>query len=83
MNGRLRPPIGGLPQYRSVTGFHVEDFDQESHIRWTIERTRVATECGDRPFGSVLLHDDSIILADLNRGLTEDELVFSPVEFDG
>ena len=51
-----------------------EDFDHESHIRRTFELAREAADRGDRPFGSVLVHDDSVIMADSNRVVTEDDI---------
>ena len=43
-------------------------------MRRTFELAREATERGDRPFGSVLVRDDSVIMADSNRVLTADDI---------
>ena len=51
-----------------------EDFDHESHMRRTFGLAREAADRGDRPFGSVLVRDDSVIMADSNRVVTEDDI---------
>ena len=51
-----------------------EDFDHESHMRRTFGLARAAADRGDRPFGSVLVREDSVIMADSNRVVTEDDI---------
>ena len=38
------------------------------------DRARAATERGDRPFGSVLVRDDTVVMAESNRVVTESDL---------
>ena len=51
-----------------------EDFDHESHMQRAFELAREAAERGDRPFGSVLVRDDELVLTDSNRVRTEDDV---------
>lgn len=51
-----------------------DDFDHDSHLRRTFALAREAAERGDRPFGSVLVRDDAVTMADSNRVLTEDDI---------
>jgi tRNA(Arg) A34 adenosine deaminase TadA len=52
----------------------VEDFDHESHMREAIVLARDAMERGDRPYGSVLVRDDSVVMAESNRVYTADDI---------
>ncbi|WP_241430341.1 MULTISPECIES: nucleoside deaminase [Halococcus] len=51
-----------------------DDFDHESHMRRAFELAREATDRGDRPYGSVLVRDDTVVMVDSNRVLTEDDV---------
>lgn len=51
-----------------------DSFDHESHMTRAIELAREAVDRGDRPFGSVLVRDDEIIMEDSNRVVTEDDI---------
>lgn len=57
-----------------MTDPHFDDFDHDSHMRKTFELAREAAARGDRPFGSVLVRDDTIVMADSNRVLTENDI---------
>jgi tRNA(Arg) A34 adenosine deaminase TadA len=49
-------------------------FDHEAHMTAAIDLAREAAERGDRPFGSVLVRDDEIVMRESNRVLTEDDI---------
>lgn len=51
-----------------------DDFDHESHIRRAIALAREAVDRGDRPFGSVLARDDTVVMAASNRVNTENDV---------
>ena len=51
-----------------------DDFDHESHIRRAIALAREAVDRGDRPFGSVLVRDDAVVMAASNRVNTENDV---------
>jgi len=51
-----------------------EAFDHEAHMRRALDLAREAAERGDRPFGSVLVRDDAVVMAESNRVLTEDDV---------
>ncbi|QLD86450.1 nucleoside deaminase [Natronomonas halophila] len=51
-----------------------ETFDHEAHMGAAIDLAREAAERGDRPFGSVLVRDDEIVMRESNRVLTEDDI---------
>jgi tRNA(Arg) A34 adenosine deaminase TadA len=57
-----------------VTDLNFDDFDHDSHMRSAFELAREAIDRGDRPFGSVLVHDDTVIAADSNHVLTENDI---------
>ena len=57
-----------------MTGPSFDDFDHEAHMRRAFELAREATNRGDRPYGSVLIRDDAVVMADSNRVLTEDDV---------
>jgi tRNA(Arg) A34 adenosine deaminase TadA len=57
-----------------VTDADFDDFDHESHMQRAFDLAREATERGDRPFGSVLVRDDEIVMKDSNHVLTEDDV---------
>ena len=52
----------------------IENFDHESHVRRAIGLAREAADRGDRPFGSVLVREDEIVMAESNRVVTEDDI---------
>ncbi|WP_247002384.1 nucleoside deaminase [Halosolutus gelatinilyticus] len=49
-------------------------FDHDSHMRRAFDLARSAVDRGDRPFGSVLVRDDEIVMEASNRVLTEDDV---------
>ncbi|WP_299236600.1 nucleoside deaminase [Natronomonas sp.] len=51
-----------------------ETFDHESHMAEAIELAGDAADRGDRPFGSVLVRDDEIVMRESNRVVTEDDI---------
>lgn len=51
-----------------------DEFDHEAHMRRAFELAREAAERGDRPFGSVLVRGDAVVMAASNRVLTEDDV---------
>ena len=57
-----------------MTGPHFDEFDHDSHMRKAFELAREAANRGDRPFGSMLVHDDTVGMADSNRVLTENDI---------
>ena len=52
----------------------IENFDHESHVRRAIGLAREAADRDDRPFGSVLVRDDTVVMAESNRVVTEDDV---------
>ena len=52
----------------------LESFDHESHVRQAIELAGEAADRGDRPFGSVLVRDDAVVMAASNRVVTENDV---------
>lgn len=57
-----------------MTDPNFDDFDHDSHMRSAFELAREAIDRGDRPFGSVLVHDDTVIMADSNHVRTENDI---------
>lgn len=51
-----------------------EHFDHDSHMQRAIQLAREAADRGDRPFGSVLVREDSIVMEESNRVNTEDDI---------
>ncbi|MDH5019930.1 nucleoside deaminase [Halobacterium rubrum] len=51
-----------------------DDFDHESHMRRAFALAREAAERGDRPFGSVLVRDDEVVMTESNRVVTADDV---------
>lgn len=51
-----------------------DDFDHDAHMREAFELAREAAARGDRPFGTVLVRDDAVSMADSNRVNTEDDI---------
>ena len=52
----------------------VDDFDHESHMQRAVALSREAMERGDRPFGSVLVRDDEVLMEASNRVVTEADI---------
>ena len=57
-----------------MTGSDFDAFDHESHMREAFALAREAAERGDRPFGSVLVRDDEVVMRESNRVLTADDI---------
>ncbi|WP_338739451.1 nucleoside deaminase [Haloplanus salilacus] len=51
-----------------------DGFDHASHMRSAFECARAAAARGDEPFGSVLVRDDAVVVAESNRVNTESDL---------
>ncbi len=51
-----------------------DSFDHESHLRRAFALARSAADRGDRPFGSVLVRDDEVIMEASNHVVTEDDV---------
>ncbi len=51
-----------------------DTFDHESHMREALALAREAAARGDRPFGSVLVRDDEVVMRESNRVVTEDDI---------
>lgn len=49
-------------------------FDHESHMQAAIDLAHEAVDRGDRPFGSVLVRDDEVVMRESNRVLTENDI---------
>ena len=58
----------------AVTTLQFDNFEHDSHMREAFELARAAVARGDEPFGSVLVHDDTVIMSDSNREITEDDI---------
>lgn len=57
-----------------MTDRDVSDFDHEAHMTRAIELARDAADRGDRPFGSVLVRDDTVVMSESNRVNTEADI---------
>jgi tRNA(Arg) A34 adenosine deaminase TadA len=55
-----------------MTGF--DAFDHEAHVSEAIDLAREAVERGDRPFGSVLVRDDEVVMRESNCVLTKEDI---------
>ena len=51
-----------------------DKFDHDSHMRSAFALAREAAARGDRPFGSVLVRDDTVIMADSNRVVSKSDI---------
>ena len=51
-----------------------DEFDHETHMQCAFELARTAVDRGDRPFGSVLVRDDEIVMEASNRVRTESDV---------
>jgi tRNA(Arg) A34 adenosine deaminase TadA len=56
----------------------LDALDQEAYVRRAFELARGAVERGDRPFGSVLVHDGEVVYEDSNHTNTEDDITYHP-----
>ncbi|MFC7019539.1 MULTISPECIES: nucleoside deaminase [Haloarcula] len=56
----------------------VDTFDHESHLERAFTLAREAAARGDRPFGSVLVRDDEVVMEAANRVVTEDDVRAHP-----
>jgi tRNA(Arg) A34 adenosine deaminase TadA len=54
-----------------VSDTDFDAFAHESHMRRAFDLARTAADRGDRPFGSVLVRDDEIVMEASNRVVTE------------
>ena len=52
----------------------IDGFDHESHVRRAIGLAREAADRGDRPFGSVLVREDEVVMTESNRVVTENDV---------
>jgi len=52
----------------------VDEFDHEKHMEAAFALAREAAERGDRPFGSVLVRDDAVVMRESNRVVTESDI---------
>ena len=57
-----------------MTDLAFDEFDHETHMQRAFELARTAVDRGDRPFGSVLVRDDEIVMEASNRVLTESDV---------
>ena len=57
-----------------MTATPFDQFDHDSHMDRAIELGREAAARGDRPFGSVLVRDDDVVMEASNRVVTEDDV---------
>jgi tRNA(Arg) A34 adenosine deaminase TadA len=51
-----------------------DTFDHEAHMEVAIDLAREAAARGDRPFGTVLVRDDEVVMSESNRVVTEDDI---------
>ena len=51
-----------------------DEFDHESHMQRALELAREAADRGDRPFGSLLVRDESVVMTNSNRVITENDI---------
>lgn len=51
-----------------------DEFDHGAHLRRAFELANEAAERGDRPFGSVLVLNDKIVLTDSNHEVTDNDI---------
>jgi tRNA(Arg) A34 adenosine deaminase TadA len=51
-----------------------DDFDHESHMRTAFDLAREAVDRGDRPFGSVLVRNNAVIMTESNRVNTDADI---------
>ncbi|WP_254538259.1 nucleoside deaminase [Halomarina litorea] len=56
----------------------LDELDHESHVAETIDLAREAGERGDGPFGSLLVVDGEVVMAETNREYTDDDITSHP-----
>ncbi|MCL9812884.1 nucleoside deaminase [Natranaeroarchaeum aerophilus] len=56
-----------------MTDHAFDEFDHDAHMREALSLAREAAARGDEPFGSVLVRDDEVIMAESNRINTEND----------
>lgn len=61
-----------------MTDTTVDAFDHESHMHRALELARGAAARGDRPFGSVLVREDTVVMTESNRVETADDIRHHP-----
>jgi tRNA(Arg) A34 adenosine deaminase TadA len=66
--------MGNARQETDVPDSTADTFDHDSHMREAFALARAAADRGDRPFGSVLVRDDSIRMTESNRVVTENDI---------
>jgi len=66
------------PDATDVPDPNFDDFDHESHMRRAFDCAREAVDRGDRPFGSVLVRDDEVVMTETNRVNTADDVRMHP-----
>lgn len=57
-----------------MTDVVFDEFNHESHMRTAFELAREAVGRGDKPYGSVLVRDDSVVMAESNRVNSEADI---------
>ncbi|WP_424020012.1 nucleoside deaminase (plasmid) [Halorientalis pallida] len=57
-----------------MTDLEFDDFDHEAHMQAAFELAREAAARGDEPFGSVLVRNDTVVMAESNRVNTESDI---------
>lgn len=57
-----------------MTTSNFDDYDHDSLMRRIFELVREAADRGDRPFGSVLVRDDTVVMTDSNHELTANDI---------
>ena len=72
--GGLAPGISVPGPYAARVSYSFDTFDHEEHMSRAIDLARTAVKRGDRPFGSVLVRDDTVVTEASNRVVTEDDL---------
>jgi len=64
------------PAFDGFDGF--DGFDHGAHMRRTFDLAREAADRGDRPFGSVLVRGDAVVMEASNRVVTADDISRHP-----
>jgi len=57
-----------------MTNVDFDSFDHESHMEEALDLARESAERGDRPFGSVLVRNNEVVMREGNRVNTEDDI---------
>jgi tRNA(Arg) A34 adenosine deaminase TadA len=56
----------------------IDDLDATEYVRRTLELARTAGDRGDDPYGSLLVHDGTVLAEETNRERTEEDLALHP-----